>query len=76
LEIPVLHRGIEYTLKLAATPGFWRWEFCIGDKVRVGETETRREILAKRRAQMRIDQEFSKAPRRWDYLKVSDQRKV
>ena len=70
LEFPMLHRGIEYTVKRAATPGLWQWEFRIADKVRVGETKTRLELLAQRRAQMCIDQELRKTLRRCDDRKV------
>jgi hypothetical protein len=57
----MLHKGIEYTVKPAATPGYWQWKFRIGDMVKVGETETRLELIARRRAQLRIDEELRKA---------------
>jgi hypothetical protein len=57
---PMFHKGVEYTVRRATTPGFWQWEFRIGDKVRVGETETKLEPLAQRRAQIRIDRELKK----------------
>jgi hypothetical protein len=70
LENAMLHGGIEYTVKRAAMPDFWQWEFRIAYEVRTGETKTRIELLAQRRAQMRIDQELRKTLRRWDDRKV------
>jgi hypothetical protein len=54
------HRGIEYTVTTTATPGIWKWEFRIGDEVKTGRTETRINLLAIRRAQLRIDRELKK----------------
>ena len=56
------HRGIEYTVTTTATPGIWKWEFRIGDTVKTGRTETRINLLAIRRAQLRIDRELRKYP--------------
>lgn len=55
------HRGIEYTVTTTATPGIWKWEFRIGDEVKTGRTETRINLLAIRRAQLRIDRELKKS---------------
>lgn len=57
----MVHRGVEYTVKRAANAGYWQWKFRIGDTVKVGETETKLELLAQRRAQMHIDRELKKA---------------
>jgi hypothetical protein len=48
------HKGVEYTVA-RSEPGFWRWRFRIGDMVKTGRTETSMELLAMRRAQLRID---------------------
>jgi hypothetical protein len=55
------HRGIEYTVAATATPGYWKWEFRIGDEVKTGRTETRINLLAIRRVQLRIDRELKKS---------------
>ncbi len=54
------HRGIEYTVTMATVPGVWKWQFRIGDEVKTGKTETRIEMLAIRRVQLRIDRELRK----------------
>jgi hypothetical protein len=55
------HRGIEYTVTMTTVPGVWKWQFRIGDEVKTGKTETRIELLAIRRVQLRIDRELKKA---------------
>ena len=55
------HRGIEYTVTMTTVPGVWKWQFRIGDEVKTGKTETRIELLAIRRVQLRIDREFKRA---------------
>jgi hypothetical protein len=62
-EIPMNHKGVEYTLTRSETPGFWRWQFRIGDLVRSGRTEARLALLAMRRVQLRIDRELKHATR-------------
>jgi len=57
------HKGIEYTVATTATPGIWKWQFRIGDEVKTGMTETKINLLAIRRVQMRIDRELKKAAR-------------
>lgn len=52
------HRGIEFTIAKTAVPGIWQWRFRIGDKVKTGRTETRIDLLAIRRVQLRIDREL------------------
>jgi hypothetical protein len=54
------HRGIEYTVAATATPGVWKWEFRIGEEFKSGKTETRINLLAIRRVQLRIDRELKK----------------
>jgi hypothetical protein len=46
------HRGVEYTLTRSETPGFWQWQFRIGNLVR-----------SARRVQLRIDRELKHATR-------------
>jgi hypothetical protein len=50
------HKGVNYTVVETLTPGIWKWDFQIGDEVKTGKTETNLELLAMRRAQLRIDQ--------------------
>jgi len=52
------HRGIEYSVAKTAIPGVWQWQFRIGDKVKTGKTETKIDLLAIRRVQLRIDREL------------------
>jgi hypothetical protein len=52
------HRGIEFTVAKTAIPGVWQWQFQIGDEVKTGKTETRIDLLAIRRVQLRIDREL------------------
>jgi hypothetical protein len=58
----MIHRGIEYTVTLAA-PGVWKWQFQIGDTIKTGKTEAKLQLLAIRRVQLRIDRELKKASR-------------
>ena len=55
----MIHRGIEYSVT-AVTPGIWKWQFRIGDRVVTGKTEAKLQLLAVRRVQMRIDRELKK----------------
>lgn len=57
------HRGVEFTVGKTAIPGVWQWQFQIGDETRTGKTETKIDLLAIRRVQLRIDREL-KAIRR------------
>jgi hypothetical protein len=54
------HRSVEYTVSATAVPGVWKWQFRIGDAVKTGKTETRIDLLAIRRVQLRIDRELRK----------------
>ncbi|MEH2554309.1 hypothetical protein V1286_001838 [Bradyrhizobium algeriense] len=40
------HKGVEYTLTKSETPGFWKWQFRIGDLVRSGKIEASLALLA------------------------------
>jgi hypothetical protein len=57
------HKGVEYTVAMTATPGIWKWQFRIGEAVKSGRTETRINLLAIRRVQLRIDRELRNAVR-------------
>ena len=54
----MLHKGVEYTVATTATPGVWKWQFRIEGQVKSGKTETRLNLLAIRRVQLRIDREL------------------
>jgi hypothetical protein len=60
-EVPMNHRGVEYSIVVGGAPGIWKWQFRIGDKVKSGRTETKLNLLAIRRVQLRIDQELRKS---------------
>jgi hypothetical protein len=57
------HKGVDYTVALTTTPGIWKWQFQIGEKVKTGRTETRISLLAIRRVQLRIDRELKQTAR-------------
>jgi hypothetical protein len=59
----MLHKGVEYTIATTATPGVWKWQFRIDGQVKSGKTETKLNLLAIRRVQLRIDRELKKAER-------------
>ena len=59
-RFPMTHKGIEYTVAMTAVPSIWKWQFQIGDTVKTGTTETRINLLAIRRVQLRIDRELKK----------------
>ena len=48
------HKGVEYTVA-RSEPGVWHWRFRLGEVVKTGRTETNLELLAMRRAQIKID---------------------
>jgi len=58
----MIYKGVEYTVA-SASPGIWKWQFRIGDRVVAGKTEARLQLLAIRRIQLRIDRELKKAVR-------------
>jgi hypothetical protein len=49
------HKGVEYTVVKSYNPKVWKWQFRIGDMVKNGKTETNLELLAMRRAQLKIN---------------------
>jgi hypothetical protein len=57
------HKGVDYTVALTTTPGIWKWQFQIGEQIKTGKTETRINLLAIRRVQLRIDRELKKTAR-------------
>jgi hypothetical protein len=59
----VTHKGVDYTVALTTTPGIWKWQFQIGEKIKTGKTETRISLLAIRRVQLRIDRELKQTAR-------------
>jgi hypothetical protein len=56
----MMHKGVHYTVAVTAVPSIWEWQFRIGDAVKTGKTETRINLLAIRRVQLRIDRELKK----------------
>jgi len=54
------YKGIAYTVIPNRNPGHLQWQFQIGDEIKSGKTETRLELLAMRRAELRINRELSK----------------
>ncbi|MCS3729996.1 MULTISPECIES: hypothetical protein [Bradyrhizobium] len=52
------HRGVEFTVAKTAIPGIWQWQFRIGEETKTGKTETKIDLLAIRRVQLRIDREL------------------
>jgi hypothetical protein len=57
-EATMNHRGVEFTVAKTAIPGIWQWQFRIGERVKTGKTETKIDLLAIRRVQLRIDREL------------------
>ena len=51
-------RGVEFTVAKTAIPGIWQWQFRIGEQIKTGRTETKIDLLAIRRVQLRIDREL------------------
>jgi hypothetical protein len=49
------YKGVDYTVVETTTGGVWKWQFQIGDYVKSGKTETRIELMARRRAQLQIN---------------------
>lgn len=52
------HRGVEFTVAKTAIAGVWQWQFRISDEIKTGKTETKIDLLAIRRVQLRIDREL------------------
>jgi hypothetical protein len=55
------HKGVEYVVVQSSTPGIWKWQFRIGNEVKSGWTETRLDLLAIRRVQLKIDRALKAA---------------
>ncbi|UPJ55145.1 hypothetical protein [Bradyrhizobium sp. 192] len=53
-----IHRGIHYSLRPNAAPGYWHYAYAIGGMVRSGRVQGRLRLLAVRRVQMRIDRDM------------------
>lgn len=53
-----MHRGIHYSLRPNAAPGYWQYAYAIGGRVRSGRVQARLRLLAVRRVQMRIDRDM------------------
>lgn len=60
-EVAMNHRGVEFTIAKTAIPGIWQWQFRIGEQVKTGKTETKIDLLAVRRVQLRIDRELKRS---------------
>lgn len=58
------HRGVEFSVSKTAIPGVWQWQFRLGDEIKSGKTETKIELLAIRRVQLRIDRELKALARK------------
>jgi hypothetical protein len=55
------HRGIEFSVeRKSEREDVWIWQFTIGDRVRIGKTAARLELLAIRQAQLIIDRELKR----------------
>jgi hypothetical protein len=59
-DFHMMHKGVEYTVAVTAVPSIWKWQFQIGETVKTGKTETKIDLLAIRRVQLRIDRELKK----------------
>ena len=57
------HRGVEYSVTATSVPGVWKWQFRIGNEIKTGKTETKIDLLAIRRVQLRINRELKKIAR-------------
>ncbi len=64
VEVTMNRRGVEFTIARTAIPGVWQWQFRIGDQTKTGRTETKIELLAIRRVQLRIDRELKALARK------------
>ncbi|OAF11823.1 hypothetical protein AYJ54_08225 [Bradyrhizobium centrolobii] len=53
-----IHRGVHYSLKRNGAPGYWRYVYIIGSKVRAGRVQGRLPLLAIRRVTMQIDRDM------------------
>jgi len=53
-----IYRSIHFTLERNSAPGYWRYTYAVGDKVRSGRVQGRLPQLAIRRVKMRIDRDM------------------
>jgi hypothetical protein len=53
--LPVIHRGIQYTVIATAEPDIWEWRYELGGSIKTGRTQTRLAALAARRVRCKID---------------------
>jgi hypothetical protein len=63
-EVTMNHRGVEFTVAKTAISGIWQWQFRIGEQLKSGKTETKIDLLAIRRVQLRIDRELKAVGRK------------
>jgi hypothetical protein len=61
-DFSMIYKGVEFTVT-AVTPGIWKWQFRIGERLVTGKTEAKLNLLAIRRVHLRIDRELKKAER-------------
>jgi hypothetical protein len=47
-DLSMIYKGVEFTVT-AVSPGIWKWQFLIGDRVVAGKTEAKLSLLAIRR---------------------------
>ena len=59
----MIHKGVEFSVTQFVA-GVWKWRFQIGDRVFMGKTEAKLDLLAIRRVQLRIDRELNNLERR------------
>ena len=57
-----IHRSIHFSLTRNSAPGYWRYAYSIGEKVRSGRVQGRLPQLAIRRVKMRIDRDMRTGP--------------
>ena len=58
----MIYKGVEFTVT-AVSPGIWKWQFRVGERLVSGKTEAKLNLLAIRRVHQRIDRELKKAER-------------
>ena len=53
-----IYRSIHFSLEPNGAPGYWRYAYALGGKVRSGRVQGRLPQLAIRRVKMRIDRDM------------------
>lgn len=53
-------KGVEFSL-VQVRPGWWKWQFRIGETVTTGKTQSNLRGIAAHRVQQRIDRELGKS---------------